>query len=383
MSSNRSRKKTSSHRKSSSQRRSHSQQKPKPFYTIFAEKQAQRDLLHADAVTRFELQGPICYTEGAYQHTGECWNDVAYMVFMFSDGIKEITQPAVMKGDLDTMAARLPDVPRARAYLEALRARFVRHYLNQTYTDALSSINLNAALRTHGPHRAGGVNAYAAAVMGAPACQDGYGTNRPFEVSAANYKAGYKPSIVASNLNALFDLYNVISVNISNSLEPRLYTLPAKNPDETTALILTSKNAKEVHITCFFTCNTVDYFYDNQLGVFQVPWHPYFARGMRLLMVQYKGVSNHWPAFYDGEHLHVPMAKSSILNVVPWDGDLTKTTTWRSHGAEFGYFNGLFLASVLAIKLEGEAVPITGKAPSVVGRGHYRVPFAAPSNDDL
>jgi hypothetical protein len=37
-----------------------------------------------------------CDSEGFYQHLGECWNDSIQMIFLFSDGFKEIVQPALL-----------------------------------------------------------------------------------------------------------------------------------------------------------------------------------------------------------------------------------------------------------------------------------------------
>lgn len=374
MSSNRSsRKKTSSSRKktSSEKRKSGSEKKPKPFYTLFAERKAQRDLLHADAVTRFELQGPICYTEGAYQHTGECWNDAAYMLFMFSDGIKEITQEAILKGDLDAMAARVGDAPRAKAYLEALRSRFVRHYLNQTHTEALSSINLNAAIRAgHGPHRAQGINSYVAAVMGATACA-GFGTNRPFEVSAANYKAGYDQHVMAYSLRILFNLEETVTIKTYHSLEEPQIVVPQEQPEKIAAILLGSRAVASNHATCLFTCNTVDYFFDNNIGVFQIPWRKLLTHG-GLVMVTYSGVSGHWPAFYDKtkHKLLVPSVMSSRVHLINWDGDLTKTMVL----GDIGYIHSTYINTATVYTVKGEH-PVIKKLPSVVGRGVYRTRY--------
>ena len=43
-----------------------------------------------------------CDSEGFYQHLGECWNDSIQMIFLFSDGIKEIVQPALLDPNFDS-----------------------------------------------------------------------------------------------------------------------------------------------------------------------------------------------------------------------------------------------------------------------------------------
>ena len=43
-----------------------------------------------------------CDSEGFYQHLGECWNDSIQMTFLFSDGFKEIVQPALLDPNFDS-----------------------------------------------------------------------------------------------------------------------------------------------------------------------------------------------------------------------------------------------------------------------------------------
>ena len=43
-----------------------------------------------------------CDSEGFYQHLGECWNDSIQMIFLFSDGLKEIVQPALLDPNFDS-----------------------------------------------------------------------------------------------------------------------------------------------------------------------------------------------------------------------------------------------------------------------------------------
>jgi len=44
----------------------------------------------------------VCDSEGFYQHLGECWNDTIQMIFLFSDGIKEIIQPSLLDPNFDS-----------------------------------------------------------------------------------------------------------------------------------------------------------------------------------------------------------------------------------------------------------------------------------------
>ncbi len=47
---------------------------------------------NADIKELFDQNGPICNSEGFYQHYGECWSDTFQMLMLYTDGIKEFTQ---------------------------------------------------------------------------------------------------------------------------------------------------------------------------------------------------------------------------------------------------------------------------------------------------
>ena len=49
----------------------------------------------------FDSQGPLCNSEGFYNHEGECWNDALQMIFLYSDGIKEIVQKKLAEDPID------------------------------------------------------------------------------------------------------------------------------------------------------------------------------------------------------------------------------------------------------------------------------------------
>ena len=45
-------------------------------------------------------KGPICDSIGFFQHYGECWNDTLQMILLYTDGLKEITQPILYNKDI-------------------------------------------------------------------------------------------------------------------------------------------------------------------------------------------------------------------------------------------------------------------------------------------
>ncbi len=95
-----------------------------------------------------EFNGPICDFEGFRQHKGECWNDTLQEVFLFTDDLKEITQPIIYNLDTDynslfkLVSSKLyPDIPNSELndekrntvnklvkYITLMKVRFVTHY---------------------------------------------------------------------------------------------------------------------------------------------------------------------------------------------------------------------------------------------------------------
>lgn len=91
-------------------------------------------------------KGPICDEQGFSQHKGECWNDTLQEVFLFSDGLKDITQPLLY--NLDTSTNNLTTLVTSKLftednilnekeqntvnklvkYIRLMRVRFVNHY---------------------------------------------------------------------------------------------------------------------------------------------------------------------------------------------------------------------------------------------------------------
>ena len=57
-----------------------------------------------------------CDSEGFYQHLGECWNDSIQMIFLFSDGLKEIVQPALLDPNFDSKMESIINNERNKLY---------------------------------------------------------------------------------------------------------------------------------------------------------------------------------------------------------------------------------------------------------------------------
>jgi hypothetical protein len=82
-------------------------------------------------------KGTICDSLGFFQHHGECWNDAAQMAILYTDGIKEITQPFLYSAKItEEYIKTIPEfkdasnttIAIALVYINSLQRRFIRHY---------------------------------------------------------------------------------------------------------------------------------------------------------------------------------------------------------------------------------------------------------------
>jgi len=83
------------------------------------------------------FDGTICDTLGSRQHVGECWLDSITQLFMFADGLKEITQPLLYNSESDIIKYIqerrhiIPEGLHIESFIEAIRVmsrRFTNHY---------------------------------------------------------------------------------------------------------------------------------------------------------------------------------------------------------------------------------------------------------------
>ncbi len=82
-------------------------------------------------------KGTLCDSLGFFQHNGECWNDAAQMAILYTDGIKEITQPFLYSAKIsEEYIKSIPEfkdasnttIDIALVYINSLQRRFIRHY---------------------------------------------------------------------------------------------------------------------------------------------------------------------------------------------------------------------------------------------------------------
>lgn len=92
--------------------------------------------LALDVQKAFAERGPLCDSEGFYQHSGECWNDALQMIFLYSDGIKEIVQKRLAEGTIEPEEVDSVFRPFISSQINTLlknrNAKKIKRFLNKT-----------------------------------------------------------------------------------------------------------------------------------------------------------------------------------------------------------------------------------------------------------
>jgi len=70
------------------------------------------DTQNALSQIKTKYTGAKCDSEGFYQHEGECWNDAIQMLFLFSDGLKEVVQEKLANNEVDINFIPRESIPR-------------------------------------------------------------------------------------------------------------------------------------------------------------------------------------------------------------------------------------------------------------------------------
>ena len=251
------------------------------------------------------FKGAMCDSEGFYQHEGECWNDAIQMVFLFSDGLKEVVQEKLAKNEIDinfiprkmipNIISRYKELARKMKviyniiipdltdeqiieslvfYLEFLKHRFARHYIMESERREECKPNRNPIKILHTK----GKNGIMAAIFGNPSKK---------EYSLQNYKnkkaAGAKPLqseylidiLIYTFFPYVFKYKDLISTTVSRdgflTYEWILEFCKKRMPY---AILLKLSN----HMTCFYTCGGNDFFYEDNFGPFLFPWKDVFFK---------------------------------------------------------------------------------------------------------
>jgi ankyrin repeat protein len=109
--------------------------------------------LREKAQQYYKVYGPLCNSEGFYQHTGECWSDTLQMLLLYSDGSKEIIQKKLIEEPVEYKEIeyhftdfleniiksgehsqniekyKISNLKAIFLYFKAVQERFLRHYV--------------------------------------------------------------------------------------------------------------------------------------------------------------------------------------------------------------------------------------------------------------
>lgn len=301
--------------------------------------------LKRQAQEEWKKRGPLCDSEGFYQHTGECWNDAIQQILCNADGIKETVQYIYIHWTFDVEHYKMiPDVffvpthmryagmqetflENNKDYIQELKKwmnlyfresqkRFLRHYLLETKRRALKQ----ELCATEGPElgalarekiraisklpefRKGGVEAEQSAIFGK------YSNIEMGRFSKQKENYEFKPTreeYVAKKLSGgtetdeeyIFDIYN--SAFFRNSLKIRqmgkqdlkmeILDIPAfKTYLESVQGIHfgISKYREDKysgHALAFYQCGKQELFYEDNYGIFPFEWRTYILKYVELL----------------------------------------------------------------------------------------------------
>jgi hypothetical protein len=303
--------------------------------SLIRELGSNNDDISVDASTQEALDyvkqnytGAKCDSEGFYQHSGECWNDAIQMIFLWTDGLKEVVQEKLAKSEIktiDTSFIPYPDLIRkhfkiliereeeergqhksfmaflyrkfrsqsllkryvikeALLYFKSLQNRFARHYYSETRRRESDSVcpiikPIDRLFRIHTQGR----NAIRGASFGNP-------------YKKILHKADYNiPSRGANTqervylIDIFFDtFFTTVDKELNmykrkNNLAKETVLIEADNDNyyklkiidtynDILAIVLDSRNNTGGHTSCFYTCGNIDFFYEDNSGPFIFPW---------------------------------------------------------------------------------------------------------------
>ena len=268
------------------------------------------DTQNALSQIKTKYTGAKCDSEGFYQHEGECWNDAIQMVFLFSDGLKEVVQEKLANNEVDInfipresipriideydkyrgheriidvfAKHRGQDVRKAPAdlspkqiieslvfYLKFFKNRFARHYTmeSERRENELCTLNKNPIHLLH----VKGKNGELAAIFGKPSINPD--NNITIEKYKKNDLAGAnQPQMIYLVKILIYTFFPGVSDLYDLSFIEYNYLLrPYKDPRNIISILFMTTS----HVSCFYTCGDKDFFYDDNFGPFLFPWRKF------------------------------------------------------------------------------------------------------------
>ena len=248
----------------------------------------------------FKQKGAICDSEGFYQHTGQCWSDAIQMIFIFSDGLKEVVQQKLattliddtfmdhvdnndIVSDPELSALSISEKNNLASsykksaidYFTVVQHRFMRHYVTELQRRKIHetcSSNIpeeriyTRLLKVSGKLHVSGKNAIQAEKLA--------------KVGKINNTVGG----TRKDISYLLYLYSLTFFD--KSLQ---FIMEIRNDEiiyECNALYLTiyKERTNKRHALCCYTCGGIDILYEDNFGPIPFNWKQLFT-----LYYEYEG----------------------------------------------------------------------------------------------
>lgn len=308
------------------------------------------EYLQEIAAPLFLEKGPLCDSEGFYQHNGECWNDSLQQLFFNADGLKEVVQNSIVTRDFSTHLVYLPntifipfdttiskedytfmfyeeiDMQKQwiHLYLAETQKRFLRHYIAEALRrkQKIESCAMKEPediarekLREIGKHinfRKKGIEGRRAAILGKTNPIENYAFRPSLKEYTEHFSltggTGLDIDILFNVFNEVFFSHAPLKINYQTPLTikngfPDLHSFE-KFIERVTASLLTCSNRSkpegDFHELAIYQCGGTQYLFDNNSGSIQFEWKKFFALYLDLLLQGLTAVIIFIPVnFYD------------------------------------------------------------------------------------
>ncbi len=327
--------------------------------------------------TLYETNGPLCDSEGFYNHIGECWNDALQMIFLNSDAVKEKVQGKLAAEDVDPAEVeeifrpfvedsiellvqskkneRMNDYKKNQmvlgyigniyAYLETVQKRFRRHYyaeaLRLSLKDELCTLEDRKGLQSLTKLKAISLLHKAKGKEGTMGAFLGQNIERYEQENLRMAKAVQNLYVPGGGqedrdnvyviFQQFFDLpvsqtyFRHKSIPIEGKKYDRTLFVNARNDPfslgENCMALYAGYFSTAVkdsgHAVSFYTCGNRDYFFNDNVGTVQFPWRTFFKH-----LEDQKT-----PAILAGESIYLEEEVDSSKTIIQWriffDGKLS------------------------------------------------------------
>jgi ankyrin repeat protein len=246
----------------------------------------------------FKERGAICDSEGFYQHTGQCWSDAIQMIFLWSDGLKEVVQHRLATSVIDDSflshiddnnivnSRNLRDINEkdlakklktsATEYFKIVQHRFMRHYTTELErrkmycsTNVPEARYFSRLLKISGLLHVQGKNAI----------------NSEFFSKIENRRTS--TGGISEDISYVLYLYSLtffdkkIEFHMSDTLSSSTYT------NNAVYMSIFKEGSTSGHALCFYTCGGQDFLYDDNYGPIPFNWRKFCYYIRTLILVDY------------------------------------------------------------------------------------------------